>query len=1027
MKTYPVNLPKTDFPMRADLAKRESQFLQFWQEKKIYIKKYFKNQEIENKTFILHDGPPYANGEIHLGHAINKILKDIILKSKMLEGYVTPYVPGWDCHGLPIELNVEKKYGRIGDKITQEEFMQKCREYAASQVDVQRKAFERLGVLADWENPYLTMNPEYEADIIRALGKIIKNGYIGRGFKPVYWCTSCGSALAEAEVEYQDKESPAIDVRFRFVNSEQLFKEKFNFKNIKNASIPIWTTTPWTLPANEAVCLNAEIDYILVESKRQENDIEYLLIAEPLLGTFSERSGYDSHLTNNHKAEPHLSGNLPLNCRCERHIIKTIGKVNVKALEGELLLHPFLTKQIPIILGDHVTIDAGTGAVHTAPAHGIDDYKIGLKYKLPINNPVDALGRFLPNTEFTNEFPEFIGLKVLEANDKVIELLKKHDNLICNKKITHSYPHCWRHKKPLIFRATPQWFVFMDKAGTNGKTLREMALNLIDDEEQVQWLAPHGRDRIRDMVQNRPDWCISRQRVWGTPIALFVHKDTFELHPQWEKLLELVVNEISEKGIEFWQNLDAQEFLKKHIVEANSCGCQSFDISSNIDDYVKVIDTLDVWFDAGVSHFCVLQKYVKENLFKINELKNKTLEFDPSNPLMANLYLEGSDQYRGWFQSSLLTALAIYGKAPFRQVISHGFTVDGEGKKMSKSLGNVISPQKINDTLGADILRLWAASLYMYDDLPASDEILARNVDTYRFIRNMSRFLLGNLDGFNPKTDILNLNDLLKLDRFALFEVFKTRDVIRDLYSKYQFPSVCSTLTTQLNELSNFYFSVIKDRLYTMPVNSHGRRSAQTTLYYILETLVRCIAPVLSFTAEEIWQDMRKIYNDERVESVFLAEISNDKIEYDKNDLLNPSVWSFNAENIQEIVNIVNKEIEKHRATGEIGSSLEAEVIIYCEKNGLYPSLQMLSDELKFVFITSKAQLIPISEAPPNAVETSLPWLKLTVTKSPYVKCPRCWHRRADIGKNPDYPEVCARCAGNLSPDARQWEKREFA
>ena len=622
MTDYKVNLPKTSFPMRADLAKREPEILKLWEKIELY-KKVSDSEYKKNGEFILHDGPPYANGEIHLGHAVNKILKDIILKSKMLDGYKTPYVPGWDCHGLPIELNVEKKFGRAGDKVTREEFVQKCREYATSQVNVQRTAFKRLGVLADWENPYLTMAPKYEANVIRALGKIIENGYVGRGFKPVHWCTACGSALAEAEVEYIDKESPAIDVRFRFVDAEKFFKEKFGLENIKNTSIPIWTTTPWTLPANEAVCLHPEFEYALIKSI---NSNEFFVVIKELLESVVVRYGISEH--------------------------EIIESFLGKQLEGIMLQHPFLNKTVPVIFGDHVTNDSGTGAVHTAPAHGMDDYKVGLKFKLPVNNPVDAHGRFFADTEFTKQFPEFVSENVFNANEKIINLLRETGNLIHEEKITHSYPHCWRHKKPLIFRATAQWFVFMDQPGKHEKTLRQMALEEI---ENVEWRAPHGKERIKEMVGNRPDWCISRQRVWGTPIALFVHKKTGELHPNWKNMLENVAIGVEREGIEFWQKLDAQQFL-------------------NDDNYEKTTDTLDVWFDSGVSHYCVLQKHVNENINKINVLENESEK-------IADLYIEGADQYRGWFQSSLLTSLAMNGKAPFKEVVSHGFTVDGSGKK----------------------------------------------------------------------------------------------------------------------------------------------------------------------------------------------------------------------------------------------------------------------------------------------------------------------------------------------------------
>ncbi|OGT08930.1 MAG: isoleucine--tRNA ligase [Gammaproteobacteria bacterium GWE2_37_16] len=992
MADYKVNLPKTNFPMRADLAKREPQFLAFWQKIDIYqkickqnchINQSVKKEAVEN--FTLHDGPPYANGEIHLGHAVNKIFKDIIMKSRMLDGYATPYVPGWDCHGLPIELNVEKKHGRAGDKITKEEFIAKCREYAASQVDVQREAFKRLGVFGDWENPYLTMKPSYEANIIRALGEIIENGYVGRGFKPVHWCTACGSALAEAEVEYQDKESPAIDVRFRFVDSEKFFQEKFGLENIKNASIPIWTTTPWTLPANEAVCLNAELEYVLVECRvvldGVEGELEQLLIAKELLESVMQRYGVKDY-----RVIANFIGEQFDEARLEPPVIKTDKR-----------------QYVPVIFGKHVTVDAGTGAVHTAPMHGLDDFKACYdknnvdKLGNMLLCMVDAFGRF---GGWCSNLPDLInGKKVFDANPDIIEYLRKDGILIQEEKITHSYPHCWRHKKPLIFLATRQWFAFMDKPGVHGKSLRQMALEEI---ETVKWLAPHGKERIKEMVGNRPDWCISRQRVWGTPIALFVHMSSGEsrdeMHPQWHELLKIVANGVEQEGIEFWQKLNKDEFLKQHAPEYPS------------EDYTKVTDTLDVWFDSGVSHYCVAKEHAE-------------LHFP------ADLYIEGSDQYRGWFQSSLLTSLAINGKAPYKQVVSHGFTVDGAGKKMSKSLGNVILPQKVTDTLGADILRLWAASIYMYEDLPVSDEILARNIDTYRLIRNTARFLLGNLAGFDPTKDLVARNELLQFDRTTVINIFYTQNVVSNLYKTNDFPYVFrSVISAHLTDLSNFYFSIIKDRLYTMPESSHGRRSAQTALYYVLEILVRCIAPVLSFTAEEIWQEMRAMWpTQERVESIFLSEyISSDP----NNALLNQQCWSsYLPESPPGIADAVNEEIEKHRAAGEIGSSLEAEVVLYCGDE--FAELRKLAekDELRFVFITSAAIIRPLSERDEKAVATDDPELWITVTKSPHQKCPRCWHRRDDIGKNPEYPEVCMRCAGNLSDseDSGKCETRKYA
>lgn len=958
MTDYKVNLPKTNFPMKADLAKREPHILQYWQSIDLYHKLATSKKA---EKFILHDGPPYANGEIHLGHAANKILKDLILKVQILSDKSAPYTPGWDCHGLPIELNVEKKFGRAGAKISQEEFVKKCREYAMKQVDLQREAFKRLGVLGDWEKPYLTMDYSYEANVIRALGIIIDNGYVGRGFRPVHWCTACGSALAEAEVEYQDKESPAIDVRFKFVNSEKFFKEKFGLENITNASIPIWTTTPWTLPANEAVCLHADFSYLLVHFVDAQ---EYLFIAKDLLPNFLKH--YPSP---NHKI-----------------VFEGLGQ-NFEHLK---LSHPFLKKEVPVILGEHVTAETGTGAVHTAPAHGADDYKIGTKYNLKIQTLLDAHGCFLADTEFTKEYPQFINKKVFVANDDIIELLRAKNKLIFLEKITHSYPHCWRHKTPLIFRATLQWFISMDKKGKHGQSLRELAMAAI---EQINWLAPGGKDRIIDMVAKRPDWCISRQRRWNTPIALFVNKKSGELHPTWANLLELVAKSVEKHGIEFWQDLNGEVFLNEHAPEIPAA------------DYEKVNDTLDVWFDSGVSHFCVMKDQVNY----------------PNLNFPADLYIEGADQYRGWFQSSLLTSLAMYGKAPYEAVSSHGFTVDGEGRKMSKSVGNVIAPQDLMKTLGADILRLWAASTYMYDDLAVSDVILQRNVDVYRTLRNTARFLLGNLDGFDPGVDLLPAKELAELDRYAIRMMLDIAKETISHYAAHEFNLLYQTLQRFIaNFLSSFYFSVIKDRLYTMPEKSRGRKSAQTALYHILQILVRLWAPIVSFTAEEIWQEMRRIFPKENLAaSIFLNTWYHLKRE-DFNGEISDQDWNL----IVGVVSQVNDELEKLRAQKKIGSSLEAEITLYCEGAKLAILQKIKNDELRFILITSCAEVKPIMDKDALAVVSLSGDFWMSVKPTTHQKCGRCWHRRAEVGSNAEHQDLCERCIENLFD---QGEERSFA
>ncbi|MCL5261407.1 MAG: isoleucine--tRNA ligase [Gammaproteobacteria bacterium] len=947
MSDYQVNLPKTSFPMRADLAKREPAILKFWQEINL-VEKCSQLTGATNK-FILHDGPPYANGDIHLGHAANKIFKDIVSKAKVLSGYKTLYVPGWDGHGLPIEINVEKKIGKAGQKVTASEFITACRKYASEQIVKQKQDFMRLGVMGDWQHSYCTNDFKFEANIIRALAQVIKNGYLSRGYKSVHWCIACGSALAEAEVEYQNKTSPAIDVAFKFIDPTALHARA------KNIILPIWTTTPWTLPANEAVAVHPEFTYVLVDC---EADLHAtLLIARPLLETTLARYGVKNY--------------------------QVLNEFLGKDFAGQLLQHPFLTeKQVPVILGEHVTMDTGTGAVHTAPAHGADDYKIGVRYGLPIVNPVGPNGKFLSDT------PYFADIEVFAANELVIQLLKERGNLLHVATIEHSYPHCWRHKTPLIFRATQQWFISMDKIGNTGKSLRQAALAEI---EKIKWVPASGKQRMHAMVVDRPDWCISRQRVFGTPIVLFTHKQTGELHPETNKLMEIIAQEIEREGIDYWFKLDATEFLAAQVKDFAAT------------DYEKSTDTLDVWFESGVTHFAVLCQR-------------------PELGFPADIYLEGCDQYRGWFQSSLLTALAIHGRSPYKQCVEHGFTVDAEGRKMSKSLGNVILPQKIISVYGADILRLWAASTYMHDDLAASDEIFKRNVDVYRMLRNTARFLLGNLAGFEAQSDLVAPEEMLVLDRYAVLETLKLQDNFLDNYEKLQFHLSCGELQTFISVfLSSFYFSIIKDRLYTMPVKSLGRRSAQTVLWHILEILVRLIAPILSFTAEEIWQEMRN-FNVPRSESVFLARWYTTIKEQDFAEV----VGSLSKEEWLVILAVRDeayKELEKLRVAGTIGSSLEAAIIIYANPE-ILEILAKLKDELRFVFITSNAEVRPITACSKVAIATAIPELSVEVSPITAKKCMRCWHYRADVGQNAAFPELCGRCVNNISGDG---ETREFA
>ncbi len=921
-----LNLPNTDFPMKANLAEREPQILHKWHTSDIY--QLLRSQGENRPKFILHDGPPYANAHIHMGTAINKTLKDIVVKAKTLSGFDAPYVPGWDCHGLPIELNVEKQEGKAGVKITAKEFRAKCRAYAESQVDIQREEFKRLGVIGDWDNPYLTMSFNYEAGVIRSLAKMIHNGHIEKGLKPVHWCVDCGSALAEAEVEYIDKTSPSIDVLFRVID-EAAFLKKLSMKEAGKGviSIPIWTTTPWTLPANQAVALNPLLEYVLMQTAD-----ERLLIAADLIESVMQRYGVEQY--------------------------KPLGRAQGEVFAGILLAHPFYERQVPVVLGDHVTIEAGTGAVHTAPAHGQDDYEIGKKNKLAVDNPVGDNGCFLAST------PLFAGEHVSKVNDHVIEVLKDHHALLHAGKMTHSYPHCWRHKTPLIFRATPQWFVNLEQKG-----LRAMALDAI---KQVRWIPDSGQVRITSMVEGRPDWCISRQRSWGVPIALFIHKDTGEMHPRSVELLEQVAERVEQHGVDAWFDLPPNELLPANEVE----------------HYKKCTDILDVWFDSGSSHQCVLEQR--------DELK-----------FPADLYLEGSDQHRGWFQSSLLTSLAISKRAPFRTVLTHGYVIDVQGRKMSKSIGNVIAPEKIIKSLGADVLRLWAASVDYRNEINCSDEILSRISEAYRRIRNTARFLLANLNGFDPEKHLVPAEKMLALDRWAVETArLVQEEIIRD-YDNFEFHTIYQTIHHFCTiEMGSFYLDVIKDRQYTMPKDSLGRRSAQTALYHIVEALTRWLAPILSFTAEEIWQYIPG----EGSASVFLTTWYTDFPEMNEKEVMNPSYW----EEIRKIRDAVNKELEVQRAAGHIGSALEAEVTLYCSPE-IKQKLDLLGDELRFVLITSYAIVFPEDANTKELVATEIAGLWLKVTPVTYPKCARCWHRRQDIGSHADHPELCSRCIINIA------------
>ncbi len=917
--------------MKAGLPTREPVILKRWQEQDLY-RQLRKNNQGKPK-FILHDGPPYANGDIHIGHAVNKILKDIILKSKTLSGFDTPYVPGWDCHGLPIELNVEKKVGKPGVKVSPAEFRQACRDYAAKQVDGQREDFKRLGVLADWDNPYLTMDFQFEADIIRTLGEIIENGHLHKGVKPVHWCVDCGSALAEAEVEYEDKTSPAIDVRFQLVDVAAFDKACPNSGN-GPVNIAIWTTTPWTLPANQAVCLHPDLDYVVVQCAD-----ERLVLAEALYEKALERY--------------QLTGEVIARCKGA-------------ALEGLMLQHPFYDRKVPVILGDHVTTDAGTGAVHTAPGHGQDDYIVGLKYKLEVDNPVGGNGVFLPDT------PVFAGESVFKANPQVIELLKEKAALLCYVDIRHSYPHCWRHKTPIIFRATPQWFVSMDQNG-----LREQAMQAIS---ATKWMPDWGQKRIENMVSGRPDWCISRQRTWGVPIPLFVHQQSGELHPDSQALIEKVALAVEQNGIDAWFDMDASDL-----------------IGTDAENYYKVTDTLDVWFDSGVSHACVL-----------------TRRDDLQRP--ADLYLEGSDQHRGWFQSSLLTSVATTGKAPYKAVLTHGFTVDAEGKKMSKSKGNTVSPQKVVNNLGADIIRLWVAATDYSAEMTVSDEILKRTADSYRRIRNTARYLLSNLNDFDPATNLVAIDELLPLDRWVLDRAYHLQLEILAAYESYQFHLIYQKVHNFCaNELGSAYLDITKDRQYTMPTDSLGRRSSQTAMYHILEALTRWIAPILSFTADELWEFIPGERNASVLLNTWYQSLQPLAVDSD----LSVADW----QQLFAVRDAVAKELENKRNQGEVKGGLTAEVNLYAEDK-LLEVLNKVGDELKFVLITSSAKRFAMVDKPATAINTSLTGLAVEINASANARCERCWHQTDDVGSHANHPELCGRCVENVDGDG---ETRHFA
>ena len=948
---HTLNLPQTDFPMRGDLPKREPAWLDAWEKSDRYAEIQRRTADREH-AFILHDGPPYANGAIHIGHAVNKVLKDMVVKSALLAGYRSPYVPGWDCHGLPIEIVVEKKVGKVGQKVDVAEFRRLCREYAAQQIDLQRAGFKRLGVLGDWEHPYRTMDFRYEADILRALAMIHANGHVTRGFKPVHWCFDCGSALAEAEIEYQDKDSPAIDVAYDALDPVAL-AAKFGVTVGADAivAVPIWTTTPWTLPASLAVTLGPELEYALVEGPQRDGKRVLLVVADALAEKALSRYGVEQ--------------------------VHVLGRARGATLEHLLLRHPFYDREIPLILGDHVSAEDGTGAVHTAPGHGMEDFTVGKAYGLVDRytaaelNPVGGNGVYLEGT------PLFAGQHIWKANDAIVELLRTRGVLLAAAKIRHSYPHCWRHKTPVAFRTTPQWFIGMQTAG-----LRTAALDSI--RRDVRWYPSWGEERIAGMVEGRPDWCISRQRTWGVPIAFFVDRQTQQPHPRSAELMRAVADRVEREGADAWYALDPRELL-----------------GDEADRYEKVTDILDVWFDSGVTHWCVLDQ-------------RPELARRPGDTVM---YLEGSDQHRGWFQSSLLTATAMHGRAPYDVVLTHGFTVDADGRKMSKSLGNVVAPQKVMDTLGADILRLWVASADYRNEMSVSDEILKRTADVYRRIRNTCRFLLANLDGFDPARDLLPVGESLLLDQWAVQCAHDVQQAAIAAYARHDFPEVVQRVQNFCaNEMGALYLDITKDRLYTMPADSRGRRSAQSAMYRIVESLVRWIAPVLSFTAEEIWSGHLPGTRDA---SVFF-ETWYDGLESTQGSAERRAWWN----DLLAIRDSAAQVLEGMRKAGDIGSALDAEVTVYADPD-VRQRFEAVTDELRFFLIVSEARFADVAERPHDAVRVEFAeggaWIGAHASEA--AKCVRCWHRRPDVGTHADHPGLCGRCVENLGAEGenRRW------
>lgn len=936
-----LNLPQTDFPMKAGLPQREPDMVKYWDSIGLYQK--MRRQGEGRPSFILHDGPPYANGNIHLGHAVNKIIKDIIVRSKTLSGYDAPYVPGWDCHGLPIEHKVELTHGK---NLPAEKVIELCRAYAAEQIEGQKTDFIRLGVLGDWDNPYKTMNYANEAEEIRALAQIVRQGFVFKGLKPVNWCFDCGSALAEAEVEYADKASPEIDVGFPVEDADKLAAAFALPPLEKPALAVIWTTTPWTIPSNQALNIHPEFEYALVDVGDR-----YLLLAAELVESCLQRYGLQGHV---------------------------VARAQGEALELIRFRHPFYERFSPVYLADYVALDAGTGIVHSAPAYGVDDFMTCKRYGMSND---DILTPVQSNGVFAESLPFFGGQFIWKANPNIVTKLDESGCLLHYGTIEHSYMHCWRHKTPLIYRATAQWFVGMDKPPVQGATLRERALEGVDE---TQFVPDWGKARLHNMIAGRPDWCISRQRTWGVPIPFFLHKQSGELHPRTIELMEEVAQRVEKEGIEVWLRLDPAELLGEEA-----------------DQYEKINDTLDVWFDSGTTHWHVLRG---------------SHPFGHASGPRADLYLEGSDQHRGWFHSSLLTGCMLDNHPPYRALLTHGFTVDESGRKMSKSLGNVIVPQQVTDTLGADILRLWVSATDYSGEIAVSEQILQRSADAYRRIRNTARFLLSNLNGFDPDRDLLPPESMLALDRWAVDRALLLQRELEEAYREYRFWNVYSKVHNFcVQELGGFYLDIIKDRQYTTQADSVARRSCQTALYHIAEALVRWVAPILAFTADEIWKYLPGAH----AESVMLCTWYDRLFELPADSAFDRRYW----ETVMAVKTAVNKELENQRAAKAIGGNLQAEVTLYVQDD-LAAELARLGDELRFVLITSAATLAPLAQAEADSVETEVSGLRLKVVKSSYAKCGRCWHHRPDVGQSAAHPELCGRCIDNIEGEG---EVRHYA